>query len=165
MKTTTALHSIPQSSVISEDFGRIDFLDSFMVRTSLPGDVDKFTTEVFRTPRWVDFLMNLRNKIVGVLGFASAEDKVGEEAAYYPVGSKAVYFTVIARNENEIVISEEDKHLNFRASVLLERENGISKIYVTTLVHYNNGWGRVYFFFIKPFHKLIIRSLLKKLAD
>jgi hypothetical protein len=33
--------------------------------------------------------------------------------------------------------------------------------YSSTIVHYNNLLGRVYFFFVKPFHKLIIHAMLK----
>jgi len=32
---------------------------------------------------------------------------------------------------------------------------------VTTLVIYNNWFGRLYFFPVKPFHKLIVQSGLK----
>ena len=33
-----------------------------------------------------------------------------------------------------------------------------------TVVKFNNRLGRLYFFFIRPFHKVIIRSMLKRVA-
>jgi hypothetical protein len=68
-------------------------------------------------------------------------------------------FPIIAQNENEIVMGIDDNHLNFRVSVLIDREK--SYIYTTTIVHYNNGWGKVYFLPVKPFHKIIVCSLMK----
>jgi hypothetical protein len=56
-----------------------------------------------------------------------------------------------------------DTHLNFRVSVLIDR--GKSYIYTTTLVHYNNRWGKLYFFFVKPFHRIIVRSIMKRLLN
>jgi hypothetical protein len=57
-------------------------------------------------------------------------------------------------------MGEDDKHLNFRASVLKDKTNGT--VSLTTVVHYNNLWGRVYFFPVKPFHKIIMKALLKR---
>jgi hypothetical protein len=31
------------------------------------------------------------------------------------------------------------------------------------VVHYNNGWGKAYFRLVKPFHKIIVCSLMKRL--
>jgi len=54
--------------------------------------------------------------------------------------------------------------LNFRVSLLLseQKNNKLNKnITVTTIVMYNNWFGRLYFFPVKPFHKLIVQSGLK----
>jgi hypothetical protein len=82
-----------------------------------------------------------------------------EEKTFFPVGSRAGYFTVLDRNENEIVMGEKDKHLNFNTSVFIDRENAF--IYLTTIVHFNNILGKAYFIPVKPFHKLIIKSSLR----
>jgi hypothetical protein len=34
---------------------------------------------------------------------------------------------------------------------------------LTTLVHFNNRFGRFYFALIKPFHRLMVKSLLGRL--
>ena len=85
----------------------------------------------------------------------------------YKPGDKAVIFTVISRNEEEIVTGEPDKHLDFWTSIRWEKPSGMGKpgyVYSSTLVHYNNPWGKLYFFPVKPFHQLIVRTLMKKLA-
>jgi len=108
--------------------------------------------------------MSLRNSIVKVFGLKTGNSKQIEKASYYPVGSRAMLFTVVNRNDNEIVMGENDKHLNFRTSVLLDRKaDDTTDIYLTTLVHYNNLLGKTYFFFVKPFHRMLLKSQMKNM--
>ncbi len=161
-KKVRKLTTLPPHSIAAEGFGKIDYADIFVVTIGNPDSVDKITTRIFAISSWIKFLMKLRNRIVRIFGL-SGEDEKAMEADYYPVGSRAMFFEVTARNENEIVMAEDDKHLNFRTSVVVE-SNGTETacVYMTTLVHYNNVWGRFYFWFIKPFHRIIIREQLKK---
>lgn len=91
------------------------------------------------------------------------DTKAEASLPYYPIGSKAVLFRVTDRNESEIVMDEDDKHLNFKTSVMVERINGFTQVWLTTIVHFNNTLGRLYFWPVKPFHKALIKSRLKKL--
>ena len=57
------------------------------------------------------------------------------------------------------------KHLTFYAALWCgEKESGGQTFTITTVVKFNNRLGRLYFFFIRPFHKVIIRSMLKRVA-
>ena len=105
--------------------------------------------------------MKIRDQFVGIFGLATGSKENTNIDSFYPIGSKAVYFTVLDRNENEIVMAENDKHLNFRTSVFIDRHDITSTIYFSTVVSFNNIWGKLYFVPVKPFHRLIIRSLLK----
>ena len=110
--------------------------------------------------------MGIRNTVARLVGLrAGGYKKDNYISDYYPVGSRAVYFAVIDRNDNEIVMAEKDKHLDFRVSVLVNREVDKATISLTTLVKYNNGLGRLYFFPVKPFHRIIVMSLLKRLLS
>jgi predicted Fe-Mo cluster-binding NifX family protein len=160
MKVIVKSYKIPDKSIISNGFGKTDYCDSYRIVKQTNETVDKITTQIFRMPRWVIGLMKIRNSIVKILGLRTGKNENGKEAAYYPVGSKARYFTVTERNANEIVMGENDRHLYFRASVLVDREQ--SFIYLTTIVRFHNIWGRIYFLPVKPFHRLIIKSLLKR---
>lgn len=101
-------------------------------------------------PGWVDVLMKLRNRIVGVFGLKTDRNTPKPET----------FFPVIENREDEIVMGEDDKHLNFRASIL--KDSSEESISLITVVHYNNVWGKVYFFPVKPFHKIIMQALLKQ---
>ena len=67
-----------------------------------------------------------------------------DTSLHYKVGDRAVVFKVIDRSESEIVMAEDDKHLYFRASLLIERtdEEKMDNVYLTTLVQFHNIWGK-----------------------
>ncbi len=131
--------------------------------------VDYLSTLLFTSiPGWVRGLLTMRDAIVKPFGLSTGEPPMPEKIAptiRSSIGEKAVYFTVIERTESEIVMAEDDKHLYFRVSVIIDRNNttGDDTLYLTTIVHFHNIWGRIYFTPVKPFHQLIIRSLLKRL--
>lgn len=73
--------------------------------------------------------------------------------------------TICEQNAQEVVFGMPDKHLTFHASLWCgEKEPGGQTFTITTVVKFNNRLGRLYFFFIRPFHKVIIRSMLKRVA-
>jgi len=150
MKTVTRLITIPENSVISNEFERIDYCDSYRIVNPTNDSMEKIAIEIFKMPKWVNWLMNIRNSIVRIFGLKTGKD----------VKEGQTYFTVIEQNENEIVMGETDKHLDFRTSILVDRAN--SFIYLTTIVRFNNFWGRLYFLPVKPFHKLIVKSTLNR---
>ena len=153
---------VPETSIILKNFGKVHYLDVYKIQTKSNDSVDKISTELFKIPKWVNNLMKLRDFLVGVFGLKTGKKEDIQIEPYYEVGNRAVYFTVIDRAENEIVMAENDKHLNFRTSVMIERDDTSTAIYLSTIVQYNNFFGRLYFFFVKPFHRLIVRSLLKR---
>jgi len=163
MNRVSQIKTIPENSIILKDFGKTDYLDVYQIRKQTNESVDSITTQIFSLPLWVNGLLKIRNSIVGKLGLKTESKKDTTVDVYYPTGSKAVFFTVIDRNENEIVMAENDKHLNFRTSVYIDRNDTNTDIYLSTLVKFNNTWGKLYFLPVKPFHKLIIKSLLKSL--
>lgn len=70
---------------------------------------------------------------------------------------------IIERDEEEIIIGAQDKHLSFWVSVYCSKpDNSPQTAAVTTVVKYHNFLGKCYFAAIKPFHKLIVRYLFRK---
>lgn len=70
---------------------------------------------------------------------------------------------VIERDEEEIIIGAQDKHLSFWVSVYCTKPNNSPQTAaVTTVVKYHNFLGKCYFAAIKPFHKLIVKHLFRK---
>ncbi|MDR1961548.1 MAG: DUF2867 domain-containing protein [Gracilibacteraceae bacterium] len=58
--------------------------------------------------------------------------------------------------------------MNFRISLLKEKHDensGVNTLTITTMVTYNNIFGRLYFLLIKPFHKIIVPIALKAMIN
>jgi hypothetical protein len=148
VKTKSA---VPESSMIAAGFGTVDYCDSYRIVKPTGDTPEQIAARLFKLPKWVKGLMILRNWIVKPFGL-----KTGAES------KEAIpLFPVTGQTENEILMEIIDRHLNFRVSVLLDREQ--SYIFITTLVHYNNTLGKMYFLFVKPFHKIIVRSTMRRL--
>lgn len=162
MKKVTKSNELPAGSIAAEGFGRIDYLDVYRVHAPevRTETVDRVYTRIMSMPAWVGTLMKIRNSVVGIFGLQT-DGGTPQQSEYYPVGSQAMAFTVIARNGQEIVTGEDDKHLNFRAAIHIDPPTGQASL--ITLVHYHNAGGRLYFSLIKPFHCLIMRTQMKRL--
>lgn len=163
MNKVSRFKHIPNESIILLGFDRFDYFDAYSIEFNSNDTVDELTNQLFQVPKWVDFLMRLRHQIVKIFGLKTEYKNQLNITNYYPIGSKAVAFTVLNRNENEIVMCETDKHLDFRTSVLIIDQENRKLVALITLVRYNNLLGRVYFIFVKPFHRIIVKSLLKQL--
>ena len=80
---------------------------------------------------------------------------------------KVTRFTdmVLDKNLHEEILGMPDKHLDFHVSMWCgEYHEGKQELRITTVVKYNNWLGRAYFFIIRPFHGIIVKSILKHVA-
>ncbi|MGF1638030.1 MAG: DUF2867 domain-containing protein [Cyclobacteriaceae bacterium] len=167
IKTTLPHHSILNSSI--KEF---DYVDSF--RGVLNDIEDKFDSvdigKAFFSggPKWVGKLFILRNKIVSIFGLKTSGDNVSREKQLENFkcepGEQLGLFKVFDKTANEVILGEDDKHLNFRVSLFLDQLNTdtlTKDLTVSTTVEFNNWFGRLYFLPVRPFHKLIVPSMLK----
>ena len=69
-------------------------------------------------------------------------------------------FPVELTSDTEVIAGFNDRHLDFRVSVV-SREN---RVYLATCVHTHNILGRAYLTLIMPFHILIARNALSRVA-
>ena len=110
----------------------------------------------------------MRNRIVSIFGLKTP-DNVGDiqnklDNFKCEPGEQLGLFKVFDKRENEIVLGEDDKHLNFRVSLFVEQLHGNEQkkeLTITTTVVFNNWFGRLYFLPVRPFHKLIVPTMLK----
>ena len=146
------MKDIPADSLIKNYFP-VDYIDSFS-KVMVTGQA--LTPEDFRNlafsrfPKWIGWLMNFRNAIVKPLGLDTA-----------------TRFTdmVLDKNLHEEILGMPDKHLDFHVSMWCgEYHEGKQELRITTVVKYNNWLGRAYFFIIRPFHGIIVKSILKHVA-
>lgn len=128
----------------------------------------RFVTEFLDyQPAWVTFLYGIRLVFVRFLGMQQAG--LPRPPHHTPdqlpmlVGQKAAIFKVRAAVEDSYWAGEaDDSHL--RATLVIIREAlgaGESRYYVMTIVHYHNWAGPVYFNVIRPFHHIVVGSMMR----
>lgn len=163
----------PENSVILNGWnGDVHYADSFQadILNSDNLSVDDLATMIMaaESPEWIKMLERLRDSVVGLFGLKTGlatEQKTEKcDSAKYAPGDKVGFFPVIAREDSEIVMGLDDKHLYFRASVLLgnNQRTGKDSVFITTAVKFHNIWGRMYFYPVKPFHKIIVKQSIKR---
>ena len=118
------------------------------------------------TPAWVNTLLMLRDKLGALVGLKTASDVDNREYLFAnfqcKVGEKIALFKVLNKNDHEVIFGENDKHLDFRVSLFLDRPN--NTLAVSTFVKTHNWKGTVYLLFVKPFHKIIVPTITKRMA-
>jgi hypothetical protein len=163
---------LPKHSILNANHKKYDYVDSF--RGILNDEKDQFSTvdigKAFFSsgPKWVGILFAFRNRIVSIFGLKTSGNKEEMQNRLdnfkYEPGEQLGLFKVFDKRENEVVLGEDDKHLNFRVSLFVERLHGneLQKaLTITTTVEFNNWFGRLYFLPVRPFHKLIVPTMLK----
>ena len=132
----------------------VDYKDSFSrilngAKELTPDDFLNLTFSKY--PKWIDWLLSLRNKLVKPLGLKTGgqfRDMVKDQ------------------DKNEIIFGAKDKHLTFYCSLWCSpKEEDKQILRITTVVKYNNFFGKLYFFVIHPFHKIIIYYILKRAVN
>lgn len=124
--------------------------------------VEQITLAFFYTsPQWINTLFKLRNFIVKAFGLKGSNVDVRYiKNSTVKVGQSFGLFKVFEMNQREIVLGEDDKHLNFRVSIYLEQIEKQSNLIISTTVNYHNTLGKIYFLLIKPFHKIVVKTML-----
>lgn len=142
---------LPKTSHLWSHVQAGDFIDGYAVVADMS---PKLAAEVGLTmPSWANFLLALRNKIVAPLGLKTESDPTKGDV-------EDLIFPTTHESTDEIILGTDDRHLNFRIAV--RREAGM--IHMATWVHRNNLMGRVYLGVVMPFHILIVRDAMRRIA-
>ncbi len=138
-----------------------DFVDAFRVNVgaNAMNAREACTKMVLDGPRWIDALTRLRNILVKPFGL-----KTSGEGAYAPGGLIGL-FPVVSETPERLIAGFDDYHLNFRIVVDVTNDAGSRQVTTTTLVRTNNLLGRTYLTIIIPFHKLVARSMMGRIAE
>jgi hypothetical protein len=113
---------------------------------------------IARQPRWAEALVTLRNILVTPFGLKTSG--ASTSAPREMVG----IFPIVSERPDRLVAGFNDKHLDFRLVVDVAASGARRNVTATTLVLTHNWLGRTYLAIIMPFHRLIVRALLRQVA-
>ena len=159
--------SIPEGSLFHASLPRFDYIDVFGCGFSSQRELkpeDAVRAFFKSAPGWVRFLMALRDRIVGLIGLKTSGDF--SEAAFdrfvIVPGNALGVFHIFAVGPHEIILGENDSHLDFRVLVRLEPDGEAKyRLIVATGVRVNNLLGRLYFIPVGMFHRRIVPAMLR----
>ena len=161
---------IPPESAVARLYAAPDLADAYAIR--LPddavADAEALARFVFAQPApWVEGLMRVRDGVVGIFGLKTARQLRAAPAAAGRAARVGI-FKVYASSPREVLLGEDDKHLDFRLSVLRQARSvgGVVTpwLVVSTTVHCHNRLGRAYILVIAPFHRQVVQSALRRAA-
>lgn len=160
---------LPADSLVRQSSLRIDYLDSYMapLHTRTPPPVEEAMRRLFDcVPAPFRLAMALREWVAARIGLKTAggRQRVQEQRrAFTGAPGEAIgLFEVWTRNSQEILTGQRDSHLDFCLSFRMDAErNALS---LTTAVQLHNRLGRLYFGLVKPFHRMMVPRLARRLA-
>lgn len=161
------MRPFPSSSRLSGRLAEAYYHDSYdapLVRRHLEMH-EIYIAILGHLPWWARLLIIARNAIVSLVGLHT-ESIAGvwrpKLQDRYAPGDKIVRFQLFDQDEREIVAGRDDKHLDFRVSVLRAHEDGVEKVILSTIIFAHNAFGRTYLCFVLPFHRLGLRRLMAR---
>ena len=116
-------------------------------------------------PLWLKGVLILRNRAASLCGLDAptvSEIMNPEVKRSYSVGDKIGPWPIFALTQSELVAGRDNKHLDFRLSVLKEANGETMNALISTVCTTHNVFGKLYLFFVIPFHKWGVRRLLSR---
>ena len=140
---------LPDQSALHGFVGQGDFLDCYSVDSDMSA---RAAAQVITAiPGWARGLMMVRRIVTAPFGLSQDGPEADDKLGPFPVELDA---------GTEVIAGFDDRHLNFRVSVYADG----NRVSLATWVHPHNVGGRIYLTAILPFHILVARNALARVA-
>ena len=157
---------VPAHSALGKELiERADFRDAYRVALDRPelGVVDIFFAIFAHRPAWMTLMLIARNKAVALAGLevpTTAEIVNPARRDRYLVGEKIGPWPIFFLGPDELVAGRDNKHMDFRVSVMKQREGTVASAVVSTVCVVRNKFGQRYLSAVIPVHKFGVRRLM-----
>ncbi len=139
---------LPDASTLWSQIRPDDFIDGYAVASPLS---PRAAADIgLSLPAWARALLALRNRLLRPFGLKTEVSGHGPGAI----------FPTTFEDSREVILGTDDRHLDFR--ICVHRREG--QIYMATWVHRHNRFGRLYLRAVMPFHVLIVRDAMRRIA-
>jgi hypothetical protein len=153
--------ALPPLSGVTHVYPSVNLADAFAIRlpANASADPELLARFIFsHQPSWIARLTSVRDVIVTCFGLKTARHLA--TLANDAKASRVGIFKIYSKNETEIIVGEDDSHLDFRVSVLRSSDH----LTLSTVVHCHNRLGCAYILAIAPFHRLVVKASLRRAA-
>ncbi|BCT93145.1 hypothetical protein LYSHEL_21680 [Lysobacter helvus] len=160
---------IPTESQIRGFYKSVDLADAYAI--TLPDHASRNPEVLARLlfaqpPPSMQWLLRLRDVLVRPFGIKTATHLQASSTSKpdQRIGVFRIYYS----RSSEIILGEDDKHLDFRLSVLCRPVDGPAEdahqVVVSTVVTCHNTLGHSYIALIAPFHRIVVRASMRRAA-
>ncbi len=158
---------VPPETSVASLYPSPDLADAYATRLPAGASADPQALARFLfagQPRWIASLLRLRDLLVAGFGLKTAKSL---QSSPRPGGHPRLgIFRIYATHGNEVVLGEDDSHLDFRVSVLRQdRGPAGTWLIVSTVVRCHNRLGRAYIALIGPFHRAVVRATIARAGE
>lgn len=162
---------VPTESVIFGLYPTISFADAYSIElpSDASGDPETLARFVFsQKSAVVSGLLAIRDALVGSFGIKTTKHLRSHQREGEP--ARIGMFSVYSSGSSEIVLGEDDKHLDFRLSLMCRNppqdnpSHDMRLVVLSTVVHCHGPFGRLYIRLIAPFHRMIVKASLRRAA-
>jgi Protein of unknown function (DUF2867) len=141
---------VDRTALLACSLLRIDWSDAYAValpRGARRRPPETWADAVFRgPPPLVRALFVVREVVVRLCGIERRDRRT---------------FDIVAWSPDEVLLGIDQRHLGFRASVLVQAD----RVVVTTVVELHNRRGRAYFAVVRRLHPWVVRTMLACAVD
>lgn len=158
---------IPQESALGRrEIESAWFSDSYQTGLTKPtmGVIDLFEAVFGHHPRWLRTLLIVRNRLAALAGLEVAPDDMirsFKRKSNYVVGDVIGPWPIFALSETELIAGRDNGHLDFRLS-MLKLNTPSPSVAFSTICNVHNRFGKIYLFFVIPFHRWGMRQLMRR---
>jgi len=158
--------TVPRESVLYTGLNKAEFSDAYAVPFEKDGQtIHEIYLAIFsHAPSWVKILMAIRSLVVvpfGLKGTTQQQFTAEKLQKSYKVGDTICSWEIFSQSEHELITGINDKHLDFRVSLLRMSKRNQQQLVLSTVVTLNNVFGWLYLRAIIPFHRRIVRALIE----
>ena len=162
---------LPSNSALDQALREgASFTDSYRVPLvhSRASVVDIFFAIFGHHPAWLKAVLLVRHRVgawFGLSAASTAEVLSPGRAASYRIGDKIGPWPIFHLGEGELIAGRDNKHLDFRLSVLRQGSDQTAFVIVSTVCRAHNWFGQLYLFVIAPFHRWGVQRLMARAAQ
>lgn len=153
--------ALPAETSLSSWFARAQLADAYAIRLPAAASSDPAalaSAALGSMPPGGSAIMFVRDMLVRPFGIrtTSAIAQAGRAMRRDTIG----FFPVLACLPGEIILGEDDRHLDFRISFMVRERGGHRELVWTSVVRTHGLLGNAYLSAVRPFHPFAIKLCL-----
>ncbi len=146
------------------------FHDSYRVRLNQTNNSSSHMIELFfavfgHHPWWIKLVLLSRSFVAKQFGLETPSVSDILHSAVkptYSIGDTIGPWPIFSKTTRELIVGRDNRHLDFRLSLLKRTIDQCEELVISTTCKVHNRFGKVYLFFVVPFHKWGVKTLIRR---